>query len=352
MKNNILLVVIDCLRYDRVTEQFMPYLARFGEKNTIFTNFWSVSHCTDPAMTSLLSGKWPDELRLYSMMYEHKDYSIPDDVEMLAQIAKNHGYSTGMISNLGRWYTRGVDDYVNSRGWQSQTFSEAMRMMDDLPEPWFITVHDDSCHSNYRDGSYNAACKAVDSDLLRLFHHISMADKEENTFIFITSDHGEGLGDHGIKQHGFGLWPVLTHVPMVAYLPGIESPQVIDDIFQHVHVYDWMVGNIGLHEVEYRNPARYAHMAGRTPHFWHRAVTDGETLIVKEQPVNAEMQPKWMEYSLEHECVKNSSESPIYDLWIEAIGHAAKFGIDADNDGVLNDELLEQRLKQLGYFDD
>lgn len=41
----------------------------------------------------------------------------------------------------------------------------------------------------------------------------------ENTLVFVTSDHGEAFGEHGILGHGRQLYDELVHIPMVAWGP-------------------------------------------------------------------------------------------------------------------------------------
>lgn len=42
-------------------------------------------------------------------------------------------------------------------------------------------------------------------------------------YILTVSDHGELLGEHGGWAHGYGLYPELTHVPLVVFGPDIED---------------------------------------------------------------------------------------------------------------------------------
>lgn len=355
MQYNILLVVIDCLRYDRVVPGRMPFLCEFGNQNTTFSNFWSVSNCTDPAITALLSGKWPDELMLWSMMYEQPDYSIPSDVEMLAQTAKKHGYTTGMITNLGRWYQRGVDRFVDNRGWHgANTFDHAAQMIKTMQQPWFITMHDDSMHTNYRGGNYDVAATEVDADIKHLVGFVTNDETlRDNTFVIITADHGEGLGEKGIAQHGYGLWPFLTHVPCVAYFPGRE-PWVVKTVVQHTGLHAYMKHTIvGSPIRQWSDGTKYAHMVGRVPKFWHRGVTDGEMLLIKEQPVYENgLQNTFTKIDL---ATGNETTFAIAgdnnEMWNAARAHAAQFGIDADNGRLADDDVLEQRLRALGYFE-
>jgi tetratricopeptide (TPR) repeat protein len=41
----------------------------------------------------------------------------------------------------------------------------------------------------------------------------------ERTVLIVTSDHGEGLGDHGEQNHGFFLYRSTTHVPLIIRFP-------------------------------------------------------------------------------------------------------------------------------------
>jgi hypothetical protein len=213
MKKNVLLIVVDCLRYDfAMSNDWMPSLAAFASANTAYVNHWATSHCTDPCMTHMLSGHHPDDLRLYSMMYEIPEYTIPDDVRMISQDARDLGFKTAFLTNNGRWYSRGVDEYVDTRNQDDRwIISNLGRLILSLPEPWFVICHTAGMHVDYQGGSYDEAAKMEDKYLYSLFQTYDPLD----TMLFITADHGEGLGDHDVMQHGHGLWPCLTHIPLI-----------------------------------------------------------------------------------------------------------------------------------------
>lgn len=327
----------------------MPFLAEFAQQNTFFTNFWSVSHCTDPSFTSLLCGQWPDELRLYSMLFEDKTYSISESIEMLAQTAHKFGYHTGMTTNLGRWYQRGVDQFIDwtpyGQGVAIVPLGLQMLLPPERPEqPWFLTIHDASCHTNYRGGGYDEACKLVDLDLARLVDELNRLDLTKNTYIIITADHGEGLGEHGIGQHGYGLWPSVTHVPLIICHPTIPQRRPFGRVCQHPHLYQFMRSIIVAGKPDMPT-AEYAHIVGRVPNVFHRAITDGKLMLFKEQFLDS-----GTNYYLIDVATELNHEQPPMDMWEFARKHAAQFGVDADSD-MADDAIIEERLRKLGYFD-
>ena len=263
--NNILLVVVDCMRRDYAFDRDkMPKLATWGsEKATMYTNFWAVSHCTDPTMTCLLSGRHPDEIGLYTMMFEQQDWTIGEEVIMLPQIAKDLGYTTAMLSNNGRWYRRGVDHYVNVRGWPDEkTVVDCGKKMQSLDAPWFITCHLTGMHTHYMGGSYATAAKIEDGYVKSLIDTVATLGGDTN--IMITADHGEGLGDHGIAQHGHGLYPELTHIPLMVYEAGQGQPRIDNRLFDQqsaaTMLWKWMKGKSAR-----AAPKKYVYQVGDTP---------------------------------------------------------------------------------------
>lgn len=65
--------------------------------------------------------------------------------------------------------------------------------------------------------------------------------RDEFDYVVVTSDHGEMLGEHGLVGHVYGLYPELTHVPLVLWGPDcpdecVEDPVSILDV--HATVLD------------------------------------------------------------------------------------------------------------------
>ncbi len=345
---NIFLCIVDCLRHDYVTPAYMPWLSRFGQNHITFENYWGSSHCTDPSITHLLSGRHPDDLKLYSMMFGDKNYSIPEDVLLLANYAQEVGYKTSTITNLQRWYHRGSDFPRDTRRMnKGMVFEAAKTMMQNLREPWFVLLHTDDMHANYTGGTYAAAAKYTDRHL----EQVARVAVEHDAAIFITSDHGEGLGqsgpdDHPILQHGFGLWEFLTHLPLVMKLPDMPGSvwrkKPVPELAGHDQLHGMIRNCINGEQPQMVVP-EYVFQAGATPKVFHRGVVTRDTRqFVRATGVEAgEVEKFWIgEFS---DVEKREVETALSE-------HCASYGIDY---GDVDDEaIVAERLKGLGYFDD
>lgn len=337
---NVLLIIVDCLRLDRVTPTKMPKLFKWGADHIWYTNYWSTSHCTDPVLTHMLSGRHPDSLGLYSMMYEHKYYTIPDNVRMIAQDAKDLGYETGFVTNIGRWYRRGVDTFVDCRHWLgNRIFGAGIRFMNsNFRKPWFLIVHTDDMHREYTGGNYDRAAWAVDNWASEI---ISLAEAQDAA-IFVTADHGEGLGEKGIQQHGHGLWAFLTHVPLLSNIL-IEDMTIPDVGLDSAGLYDPgslynAMKQIITDDQCGVSPKEYVFQAGDTPpNIRHRGIVSkyGEQVIFHYVGDDLETVTYLM------------NESSAEDMTGALINHLSAYGLKLE-DGIEKEAVV--RLKGLGYF--
>lgn len=75
-------------------------------------------------------------------------------------------------------------------------------------------------------GVYRGEVEYLDAqvgDLLdRLDRHLSMDD----TYVVLTSDHGEGFGEHDFFFHGGDLYQELVHIPLILSGPGIDTGNI------------------------------------------------------------------------------------------------------------------------------
>ncbi len=71
--------------------------------------------------------------------------------------------------------------------------------------------------------SYNTCISFLDEQLDQLLCRLQEQKLLENTTVIITSDHGEGFGDHGFYGHLYGLSLEEIGVPLVVLSPGAPA---------------------------------------------------------------------------------------------------------------------------------
>ena len=343
MKPNILLVIVDALRYDYALK--MPFLRQLGQAlpgGYWFENHWATSHCTDPCVMHMLTGKHPDELRLYSMMFDNKSYTIPN-VKTFFDVANDYEYHTAFITNLQRWYSRGVKEFIDSRGkGVDYPWDQVNRLVRESSKPWLVVLHTDDCHTRYTGGTYAEACGFTDRMLKQLYSNLP-----RNTVMMVTADHGEGLGQAGpdgkpIEQHGYGLWDFLTHIPMIVHLPRTKEKLLWNGLSDHGSLFSIITDLCMDDKFDRYSPGKYFRslifQAGATPKVFHRGVVDafGRQFIRATYPGS------------KHEtyCLPEGDVTAALEIDLKA--HCERNGIDYGE--VSMEAAVIERLKGLGYW--
>ncbi|MGH9469111.1 MAG: sulfatase [Terriglobia bacterium] len=76
---------------------------------------------------------------------------------------------------------------------------------------------------------YDNSLAYLDSQVGRLVRFLSASEGADDTVFIITSDHGEGFGEHGAYDHGWNLYSEVLRVPLVIWGTGIpEGVRVAD----------------------------------------------------------------------------------------------------------------------------
>jgi arylsulfatase A-like enzyme len=69
--------------------------------------------------------------------------------------------------------------------------------------------------------AYRGEVRYADAQVGRLLERLRAVDLLEGTAVVVSSDHGEGLGDHGLLEHGANVHDELVRVPLVVRAPGL-----------------------------------------------------------------------------------------------------------------------------------
>lgn len=129
MKNNVLLIVLDCARYDLLFENKKAkhsYIQKLAKEGTVFHNAYAVSCWTPPTHTTLFTGLYPPEHGVVaeSPLTGHKT---------VAEIFKEKGHYTFMISpsthiSEKRNLDRGFEDKVECYGFRGLDKKEVKKI--------------------------------------------------------------------------------------------------------------------------------------------------------------------------------------------------------------------------------
>jgi arylsulfatase A-like enzyme len=75
----------------------------------------------------------------------------------------------------------------------------------------------------------------MDHTLGELFDSLERWGLEDDTLVVLGADHGESLGEHGVKGHGRELYEPSLHVPLIAAFPGrVDRARVVPETVRNV----------------------------------------------------------------------------------------------------------------------
>jgi arylsulfatase A-like enzyme len=78
---------------------------------------------------------------------------------------------------------------------------------------------------------YDEEILYLDHQLGQLFRALDGLGLLRSSWIFVTSDHGEAFGEHGVLEHGTAVYDEITRVPLIVFPPeGVVLPATTDPV--------------------------------------------------------------------------------------------------------------------------
>jgi arylsulfatase A-like enzyme len=94
---------------------------------------------------------------------------------------------------------------------------------------------------------YDGEVAYLDRQVGRLLDFLASRGLLENTVVAVVADHGENLGEHGIRFRHVGLFDTTTHVPLMIRWPGREREgRRIAGLVQTVDLFPTLLAAAGL----------------------------------------------------------------------------------------------------------
>jgi arylsulfatase A-like enzyme len=361
----VLLVTIDTLRadhlgaygYERPTSPFLDSLAKRG---TLFEHAFASAPMTAPSHASLFTGLYPPQ---HGVRINEQGFapSTGRHFRTLAEMLVAAGYKTAAFTGVGflRSISQGfltVDagsgDYRRYRQ-ADATVTKALAWLA-LRKPgerYFVWLHLFDVHPPRRPppegapslvfssraaalsfaraeiarhgvtedvypnlaalareyAAYDSEIAFADAQLRRLFDGMNASGHGDCLWI-VTADHGEGLGDHGWRDHVRYVYDEAVHVPLIVYQRGRFGGLRVKDLVRHVDVAPTLLELLGL---PFEQPGFTPPGRSVLPLLEGRAMTPAVAFYVR---------PPWRE---EHKTWEKGEVFGMQDLRYKYIAHTA-----------------------------
>jgi arylsulfatase A-like enzyme/Tfp pilus assembly protein PilF len=281
----MVIVTIDTLRADRVgvygaKDGATPHLDALAREGAMARQATSHVPLTRPSHVTIFTGRLPTETGIR----DNISPAIVPRVPLLAEVVKKAGFTTGAfvsaaVLDSSSGLDRGFDTYADEMGaaggeaafldtvqrkgdattalavaWLEKTRRAApdarvflwLHLYDphdpyEPPEPWA---------SRFPGRPYEGEVAFADDLVGRLDAALGSLGMKDETVLLVTSDHGEGLGDHGETLHGFFAYQTTLHVPLVVRGPGIVPGTTLSRTVALVDVFPTVLDLLGVAAVQ------------------------------------------------------------------------------------------------------
>lgn len=272
----VIVVSIDTLRADHLPAWGYggvktPALDRLTMDGVVYRNAYSHVPLTLPSHVSLLTGLLPAEHGVRDNIGYRFEGSKGGT---LPGVLRTNGYETGAavsayvlrastgMATLFDWYDDqmpfqgGVDLGAIQRPGIATVAAARTWFKPRASSPFFLFLHIFEPHAPYdppepyRSASatlYDGEIAHADAILADFFDDLRRSGVYDRALIIVLSDHGEGLNDHGEREHGIFVYRESIHVPLIMKLPESEGAgAVLDEPVGLVDVFPTVLSLVGL----------------------------------------------------------------------------------------------------------
>jgi len=274
---NIVLITIDTLRADHVgcygyKQIKTPNIDALAADGTRFERAFAVVPVTLPSHTTMLTGTYP----MLSGMHDFSLNKLSTAQPTLASVLKQAGYATGAVvaaavldSRFG--LNQGFDFYYDhfdfsrlnegnldemerpgnqvadlTLDWLGTNWQKKFFLWMHLYDPHFPYNPPEPYRTEYAGRLYDGEIAFADAQVGRVVRFLKEKGIYQNTLIVLAGDHGEGLGEHGEKTHGFFIYNSTMHVPLIIRLPGGKVGQTVEDVVSLVDLMPTVLTEVGV----------------------------------------------------------------------------------------------------------
>ena len=274
---HVVIVTIDTLRADRLgcygaREVATPRLDRFAAEGALAVEASAHVPLTRPSHVSLFTGLLPTEHGIR----DNVSPGVVPQVPVLAELFREGGFATGAFvssvvldsqSGLDRGFDVYADRFDGASG-DAQFLNTVQKKGEDTigeAVAWlrgqagrrvFLWLHLYEPHDPYEPPEPHASRHAgrpydgevawTDELFGRFDDALGSLGLREETALVVTSDHGEGLGEHDESLHGFFVYQTTLRVPFLVRGPGIPAGRRLERTVRLVDVFPTVIDLAGL----------------------------------------------------------------------------------------------------------
>jgi arylsulfatase A-like enzyme len=248
---NVVVITIDTLRADHLgcygyKQIKTPNIDALAADSTRFEHAFTPVPVTLPAHTVIFTGTYP----ILSGVHDFSANKLSPKQPTLGSILKEHGYTTGAVigsavldsrfglnhgfdfyydhfdfsrleeSNLDEMERPGSVVADQALEWLRQNYQNKFFLWMHLYDPHFPYRPPAPYSEEYASHPYDGEIAFADAQVGRLLSFLKEKGLYQNALIVLVGDHGESLGEHGEKTHGFFIYNATLRVPLIVHVPG------------------------------------------------------------------------------------------------------------------------------------
>jgi arylsulfatase A-like enzyme/Tfp pilus assembly protein PilF len=211
---------------------------------------------TLPSHTVIFTGTYP----MLSGVHDFAANKLSPTQPTLASVLKEKGYTTGAVIGSAVLDSRfglnhGFDFYYDhfdfnrlqesnldemerpgnvvadvTLDWLAQNYQKKFFLWMHLYDPHYPYRPPAPYSEQYKDRLYDGEIAFADAQVGRVIEFLKNKGLYRNTLIILSGDHGESLGEHGEKTHGFFIYNATLRVPLIIHLPATTHPSVVSEL--------------------------------------------------------------------------------------------------------------------------
>ncbi|GAA3718672.1 hypothetical protein GCM10022204_43460 [Microlunatus aurantiacus] len=254
---NVVMITMESVRSEATSlgnpnRDTTPFLAKLAKRSTVAENAYTTVPHTSKAVTGANCGYMPP---LDTKLTESAPAGLPSTC--LPGLLRQQGYATAFLqSAVGEFERRpdlvrnlGYDEFfpvetfptagfgrANYFGWEDDIMLEPSRdwLRAQGDAPFLLTYLTVTGHHDYRLpgtfglknladeedlNNYLNGVRYVDRFVSKVFAMLAEEGRADDTLVVVTADHGEGFGEHGLRQHDNTIYNEGIKVPYLVYDP-------------------------------------------------------------------------------------------------------------------------------------